>query len=482
MVTAPDVRFPCDALPSDQRTRRLLGLYEQRQDGLLMQRVKVPAGRITAGQWRLVAELARRYTPGYPLHVTTRQDIELHGLRADDVRAVQRGLHVAGLSTVGAGGDTVRNITTCAGSGVCGGHLDVWPVVEAIQSGLKSLRWIQSLPRKFKISVSACPEGCARPSINDVGLVARADGTFRAMLAGSLGARPRAGVVFHDGLMPAEAVRLVIAAVRLFEQEGDRNKRSRARLRHVRERLGDDVFRARMWALFEQELNGRPVSVSVPTQRRWQSVSLQVRLQLPCGDIHAEAAVELSEAVVRARAELRIGLEHELLVWGRQGVSLPASLEELVDGPRVVACPGETWCRRGVSDSRGMAGQVGGAVGNGSKLNVCISGCPNNCVESAVADIGLVGLRKTINGVRQECFRLLAGGGNGRSSGLGEELHPALPAEQVCRAVAWLVDEYKQQGGAAESFAGFISAKKVRLKRGIRTVAASKVVQRKPIG
>ena len=99
-----------------------------------------------------------------------------------------------------------------------------------------------------------------------------------------------------------------------------------------------------------------------------------------------------------------------------------------------------------------------------------------------MADIGLVGLRKSINGVRQECFRLLAGGGNGRSSGLGEELHAALPAEQVCRAVAWLVDEYKQRGGADESFAGFISAKKVRLKRGIRTVAASKVVQEKPSG
>ncbi|HSV27203.1 MAG TPA: hypothetical protein VLH60_04850, partial [Sedimentisphaerales bacterium] len=94
---------------------KLQGAYPQKQDGLFMQRVKVLGGRITWHQWRTVARLAALYTPGTPLHLTTRQNIEFHNVAAADLPAIQRQLGDAGLSMLGAGGDSVRNITVCTG-------------------------------------------------------------------------------------------------------------------------------------------------------------------------------------------------------------------------------------------------------------------------------------------------------------------------------------------------------------------------------
>jgi len=98
--------------PSDMRW---LGVHPQKQDGLFMQRIRVFGGRISWPQWRKVAELASKYSSAPTLHLTTRQDIELHNIAADDVYAVQRALEKVCLSTLTAGGDSIRNITVCSG-------------------------------------------------------------------------------------------------------------------------------------------------------------------------------------------------------------------------------------------------------------------------------------------------------------------------------------------------------------------------------
>jgi len=305
-VTQPiEIRFPCAALPESPAEARLLGIYPQRGDGLFMQRVKVPEGRVGVEAWRGLAALAQRYTPEYPLHLTTRQDIELHGVRPEDLPAVQRGICELGLTSVAACGDSLRNITGCPANGFRRGTWDVSELAEAIRSYAESLPWIRSLPRKFKISLSGCREACGRPWINDLGLVANPQGTFRAVLAGSLGSRPGTGMLMYEDLAVGEVLPLVAAALKLFNAEGDRTKRTRARLRHVRQRLGDEVFRQRIDELFCEEK-----AATFPRQPRLRRVEretpLQARLHLPLGDIKPEAAIELGEAVEAAGAELRL--------------------------------------------------------------------------------------------------------------------------------------------------------------------------------
>ena len=129
MADLKPVRFPCESLPEKPASQaRLLGIYPQRPEGLFMQRVKAPAGRMTLEQWQGLAGLAARYTPDYPLHVTTRQNLELHGVREEDLPAVQQGIDSLGLTGAAACGDSVRNITVCPRNGCCPGTWDIGDV------------------------------------------------------------------------------------------------------------------------------------------------------------------------------------------------------------------------------------------------------------------------------------------------------------------------------------------------------------------
>jgi sulfite reductase (ferredoxin) len=433
------ITFPCEILPDDPAVARLLGIYPQRQEGLFMQRMKIPAGRISPFQLRAVARLAGQYSPSDPLHVTTRQDIELHGLKREDIPGVQRGLYDAGLSTVGACGDTVRNVTTCPGGGLCPGTFDLSGTAETIRSAVETLDWITELPRKFKISLSGCVRACARPWINDVGLFAYSDGRLSAIVAGSLGPRPATGIPFPEALAPEEVVPFVVAALRLFEAEGDRANRARARLRHVRERLGDDLFLDRLGGMFAEERSNADWPKPPPAPPPGD-LKLLLRLHLPLGDIEPSAVIELADALEAVNAQLRIGFEHDLLVFGQVEPRLSPRLDALKSEPRIVACPGSTWCSRAIVDSRAAATQVRNVLPRRCALSVGISGCPNNCAQSAVANIGLVGCIRTIDGVRTECFKILVGGGEGRDASLAQERHAAIPASEVPGIITQLVE------------------------------------------
>ena len=452
--------FPCRSAPDDPSEARLLGIYPQRQDGLFMQRVRIPGGRIDAGPLRALAAIADRETPGYPLHLTTRQDVELHGLSASQIPAVQARLAAEGLSGLGACGDCPRNVTMCPGAGRCEGSWDVGPVAEAIRSVVEAPEWLCRLPRKFKVSVSGCSRACAKPWINDVGLIAVGEDHFEAMVAGSLGAKPGAGVRFPAAVGVAEVPAFVTAALRLFDDEGDRENRARARLRHVRQRVGDGAFLGELGERFAAER----VAASVPPPRLVRCVDgwVACRVQLPRGDIGPAQAAELAGAADAAAAELRIGFEHDLFVYADRESALPTSLAGLQDGPCVVACPGTTWCKRGVADARGAADAIRAALPAGCGLSICISGCPNNCAQSGVAHIGLVGRIQTVRRERREAFGVSAGGELGRGPRLGVGLHPAVPAQGIGGMVAELAAAYPLKADAA-AIGAFCAAQRSRL-------------------
>jgi sulfite reductase beta subunit-like hemoprotein len=442
------IAFPCQAVPADPAEARLLGIYPQRREGMFLQRVKVLGGRIRPGQLRGLALLARRYSGERLLHLTTRQDIEIRSLRPEDFPAVQSGIHGLGLTTVGACGDTVRNITVCPHNGFCRGTWDVSGLAEAIYAHAEAIPWVRQLPRKFKIGLCSCPAHCARPWTNDLGLAANADGTFQAVLAGSLGARPNTGLLVYRSLAAGEVLPLVTAALRLFYEEGDRRVRARARLRHVRERLGNEAFCRRIDELFCAEK--KLAAVAPPAMSQVQTdIPLQAHLHLPLGDLDPGIAEELCAAAEETGAELRIGLDHDLLVFGRSPLRLPAAVALLQGGPTLVACPGAETCTKGIANSRDAARRIRSALPTDCGLSIHVSGCPNNCVLSATADIGLIGRIRQVDQARVESFRLLVGGGNGRSPALGRELHSAVPARGAERVVAWLVDEHQQASATA---------------------------------
>ena len=438
------VEFPCRRMPADPAVGRLIGLYPQRQEGLWMQRVKVLGGILDGRQWAALGRIARQFAGGTPLHLTTRQDVEVHDLSAEAVPDVQASLAEAGLTTVGACGDTLRNLTVCPCSGVAPGRVDLVPLAWQIRRQVEAIDGILHLPRKFKISLS-CGEGCGQPWINDLGLIAARNGElwgFRVIVAGSLGARPGTGMLLTEWMPAADVLPLVTAAVGVFAEHGDRQNRRKARLRHIRERMGDEAFAELLLAAFE----------AAKAAGDWPAVELtpaadgfgaSVALAFANGDITPDAADALGRLADDAACRVRIANHHRLIVFGPDEDTLRGKLAELPAFPAgrpraaVVACPGKRWCSRGLVHTNDLADRIGREILDQlpPEMTVCISGCPNDCAHSAVADVGLSGAMSQ----GAEAFNLSVGGRMGRDAALAERIGSKLSGDQVIKEIEkWL--------------------------------------------
>jgi len=400
---------------------RLLGVYPQKQDGLFMQRIRIPGGRISWLQWRKIAELALKYTPGAPLHLTTRQDIELHDVTGQSIPDVHEGLAGAALTIFGAGGDSVRNLTVCAGCDLCRDAFDLLPLARLVQSHLEQQPVIFNLGRKFKISFSGCEQACARPWISDLGFIAQANGLFTVIGAGSLGPKPALGVRFYKDLPAGDILPLCVGALEFFEKLGERQNRRRARFRHVREKLGDRAFLTELDTRFKQA-KARQTWPDIMPAATQGHLKLLHRLQLPNGNINPRQALDLADAAEPKGATLRINLEHGIELYGTEELELPDSLAQFANNPIIIACPGSTTCPRGLANCWAAADRIRKKLTKRQTkhLQICISGCPNNCAQSSVADIGLVGMKRRENGKLSEHYRLFIGGGNGKNEKLAE--------------------------------------------------------------
>lgn len=447
--------FPCSGFPSVTHHARLLGVYPQRQPGRFMQRVRIPGGILSAGQWRALAGIARRFTPTTPLHLTTRQDLELHDLSDADVPQVQQLLADADLTSLGSGGDTFRNITICpCAAGGRADTADLLPLGLAIDQTLAACDGIFTLPRKFKISLG-CQRGCGRPFIQDLAfVVTRRNGRLglKVIGAGSLGAKPAPGIVLLDWIEGVEALPLSLATVRLFARHGDRQNRAKARLRHVRQRLGEEAFLAALRQEFE----------IARAERVWPKVELNVAGQIgatgvltfPNGEVTPDEADALATIADTDSLAVRIGNDHRINVFADSELSiidalarLPVLASRSARQSNVVACPGTRWCGRALADTPGLADRIRAALADrfGSSLCIAVSGCPNGCSASAVADIGVVGGRSIAAGQAVEKYAVLSGGGNGTTDILGQPVASGLSADQAVAAVISLAQAFAKR-------------------------------------
>ena len=398
---------------------RTLGVYPQRQQGMFMQRIKIFGGRIEWQQWRKAAEIVRRYSRRSTIHITTRQDIELHDISSPDIKNVQEELAGVGLTTYGACGDCVRNITVCAG---CPFKCDSGGVFPAAQFIYKHLAdYPCDLPRKFKISFSGCSLNCAKPWISDLGFVLQQNGLFTVIGAGSLGPRPAAGILLYKDLVSKEILPLCLATLEFFKERGDRDNRNRARLRHLREKSGDEQFKSQLFERFDRLRSYKNwPDILLSTGQR--NIKLLWRLQLPNGNISSDEAIQLADAAEPRGAQLRINLEHGLELYGPKIFTLPDNLASLENLPIIISCPGLSSCSKALTDTWALADAIRKRIGHTRRpnLRINISGCPNSCAHSSAADIGLIGMRRNREGKSVECFRLFVGGHNGADNCLAE--------------------------------------------------------------
>lgn len=431
------------------------GIYEQRESDTYMVRVRGASGLFLSDQVRAVAGLAKEFGSGI-VHITTRQDLQIHRVLIQDTPTILEGLLEAGLPAQGGGGDTVRNISACPLAGVCADEtFDVTPYALALTEYLTANRANFRLPRKFKAAFSGCGEDCAFASVVDIGFFAHVkDGVrgFSVYASGGLGARSALAIKIED-FIPAEAIFEVAEAVKcLFDKHGDRTNRGKARLRFVVERLGQDEFRR----LYQEEIErvrdegtttpeihqrdndrksgkanpmylvndiefGRWMRLNVTAQK--QEGLYAVRMHLPYGDIGASELISLTDAADNiADGTLHTTQSQELQLRGVRQSSLYKLYNLLKDldersvsasSVSCVACVGASTCRLGSCVSRDLLETIEAEISDIDlpfNASIRISGCPNSCGHHPIAQIGLYGAAIRVNGVLTPHYTILAGG------------------------------------------------------------------------
>ena len=436
------------------------GIYEQRQDGKFMVRVRVAGGTLSSPQGRELAYLADEYGNGL-LHATTRQDIQLHDVDIADTPAIMRRLKTVGLTSKGGGGNTVRNVAACPYAGICPCEcFDVTPFAHAVTEYLIARKDSYTLPRKYKIAFSGCSADCALARINDLGFIAGIrDGKlgFQVYAGGGMGARSRPADRLDDWVPAGDAIRVAETIRRLFDRMGDRHNRHKARLRYVFERIGADAFREiyiderravvvdgveECSVSEEAVVNPEPLAgacldhtekvgsgMRVFSQR--QEGYRAVPLHLPLGFIDSSDFAELAAIAKEFSREegIRTNRFQNLLLR-----FIPeARLEELEAALRAlrtsvidvdplenfVACAGASTCRLGLCQSRPVARACAEAIAARNidlhKLKsplFNISGCPNACGQHPAAAIGFFGGARRVDERLVPAYRVVLGAHN----------------------------------------------------------------------
>ena len=480
-----------------------------------MQRIKLPMGRLTATQLEVLCELAEEYSDQI-LHVTTRQDIQLHFVHIDDTPDLMRRLAAVGITTREACGNSVRNTTECPYSGVCAEEaFDVTPYAHALTFFLMGHDDTQDFGRKFKIAFSGCSQNtCAMTNFHDLGCIAKQrvnngslERGFKFSVGGGLGSVPQAAQVFDEFLPEAELLPMAQAICRVFARLGEKENRARARIKFLVKKLGIEPFRQLVleerrklrpdprWTAFLEDLsvtderpykNGSRLDSS-PTQAtfaRWRRTNVRPQRQagyvtakvtLPLGDFTPDQGRTLADLSRQfAEVSLRTTAEQNLLFrWVPEGdlPALHAALTAIGLGDAgadtisdITACPGTDTCKLGISSSRGLASELRKRLTTvqdsldpaAAALHIKCSGCFNSCGQHHVADLGFLGVSRNVGGRRVPHFQLVVGGemqGNARSYGLAIG---AVPSKRVPDVVKHLTETYVGGRFADESFAAFV--------------------------
>ena len=496
-------RFLAGELPAGvlKAKRVPRGVYEQRKDGAYMVRVRVAGGALTCEQTGALAALAREYGNDL-LHVTTRQDVQLHDIAIEDTPVIMRRLMEAGLTSKGGGGNTVRNITACPHAGICPHEcFDVTPFAYAVTEYLIPLVGSYNLPRKYKIAFSGCAADCALAQVSDLGFIAETrngEPGFRVVAGGGMGSNSR----IADELLPWTSVsgtlRIAEAVRRLFDKLGDRGNKRRARLRYVFERIGAESFRERfsqmMGTVAEDgvpEWNGAAVLNDGRTEPAPKAPALEVSdgirrypqrqegfaavpIHLPMGFVSADDFAKIGEVARQFSEEngLRTTRSQNLVIRFVPKDSLAALAERLrelgvdVLSPtaleRFVACAGAATCRLGLCLAREAARacalgleEAALAADTIDAMEIHINGCPNACGHQPVGAIGFFGAAQRIKGRLMPCYRITLGG---RCHAEGARLGVAagqVPARALPAFLSDLARDFQAGRHAGESFLSY---------------------------
>lgn len=456
-------------LPEEKfRSLRLArGVYGQRQQGVQMVRIKLPYGRMTLQQWKRISDISDEYSIGN-LHLTTRQDIQIHFVSLDRTPELWSKLEEDQITIREACGNTVRNITGSDAAGIDPNEpFDVTPYAHAAFSYFLRNPICQDMGRKFKISFSSSEKDTAFAFMHDIGVIPKlriVDGKevrgFKVMVGGGLGAQPYLAKTGFEFLEEDQLIPYIESVLRVFDRYGERTSRHKARMKFLIQKLGMEEFE-RLVKEEYKAIKSKSVPVdyatweepAVPAENvalpaytvknpkqyeAWKKTNTFEQKQkglyaayvrVPLGNISTVVSRELIEKLRLVIADdVRITVNQGLLLKYIRPEYLPyvySLLEEAkLDIPGfdsvadITACPGTDTCNLGISSSTGIAAALENVIHDefpdliyNNDIKIKISGCMNSCGQHGMANIGFHGSSMKSSGKVLPALQVLLGGG-----------------------------------------------------------------------
>jgi ferredoxin-nitrite reductase len=458
------------------------------QDSFML-RLRVPGSILSTYQLRGLAELASECGSGR-VDITTRSNLQIREFQPKDIVRVLTRIQTLGMSSRGAGADNIRNITASPITGIDPDELlDVAPLAEALNTYILNSRDMYGLPRKFNVAFDNGGSISVVADTNDIGFLAvrvqdgHADSQavpagiyFRVVLCGITGHKQFAS---DSGLLlrPDQAVAVAAAMIRVFNDNGDRTDRKKARLKYLVDKWGVEKFLAETEKRLAFPLIRIPAEACEPrmpidraghvgVHQQRQPGMHYIGVVVPVGRLPVTRALAIADIAERfGSGELRLTVWQNLVIPNIPTEHLETAKEALLavgldfTAGRVlsgtVACTGNKGCRFAATDTKSHAVELANFLDGRFKIdqpvNLHVTGCPHSCAQHYIGDIGLLGTK--VGG--DEGYQVVIGGGSDQDQGIARELIPSIPFTELSPTMERLFDAYTSQRESEESFLSF---------------------------
>lgn len=481
------------------RTLRLArGIYGQRQPGVQMIRIKLPYGKLTAAQLKRIAQVSDEYSTG-KLHITTRQDIQIHHVSLDRTPQLWEELERDDITLREACGNTVRNITASTFSGIDPREVfDVRPYAEQLFQHFLRNPVCQEMGRKIKISFSSNDKDDTRSFMHDLGFIAKIqDGKrgFKVLVGGGLGSQSRQADVYSDFLSAEEILPHSEAILRVFDRLGERSNRMKARLKFLIKDLGFERFEAEVKnelqaleptfsqvntdefspLILERIPENKIGLESDPIYLKWlnqhvyqqkQADFFAVGVKINLGDFSSNQARSLAAWVERFTGnELTLTTEQNLIIRHVPRPHLPSLFSFLQEwnladlgfekSNDITSCPGTDTCNLGIANSTTLSSVLQNHIETHfpqyterKVVDIKISGCMNSCGQHMIANIGFQGMSINTKDKRvAPAVQVLLGGGNlGNGQGRFADKVIKIPSKRAVQALDLILKTFEKSG------------------------------------
>ena len=466
-----------DETDRDHRLKWLGVFFRPVTPGKFMMRLRLPNGIVNSTQMRVLGEVMQRYDGDGSADITTRQNIQLRGIRIEDVPAIFKQFQSVGLTSIQSGMDNVRNITGDPLAGIDADELfDTRDLVVQVQDMITNRGEgnpaFTNLPRKFNIAITGGRDNSVHAEINDLAFVPAykdAGGEsrfgFNVLVGGFFSAkRCDAAVHLNAWVPPEDVVALCQAILEVYRDRGLRANRQKARLMWLIDEWGLDRFRAEV----ENQL-GHSVSLAaekdeidwdkrdhVGIYRQKQPGLNYVGLHIPVGRLYAQDMFDVARlAEVYGSSEIRLTVEQNIIIPNIPDSRLEAFLAESLPQRSIdpdtltrglVSCTGAQFCNFALIETKNRALAMIKALEADLSLTRPVrihwTGCPNSCGQPQVADIGLMGTKVRKNGKTLEGVDIYMGGKVGKDAHLGSCVQKGIPCEDLQPVLRQLLIEH----------------------------------------